>query len=243
MKRKASGSLPKGERRGKKTRTRKGFSSVARTRGAQVTGEMKIFDTEKVGSSIPSVAAWTGTEFDPATFDTLCVPQVGSAINQRDGKSIQVHKIKINGTVQVNAQADQTAGDNPSVVRVALVLDTQTNAVQAQGEEVFKPTTNAANAPFTFQNENNFGRFRVLKDMFFKNDAYPITYDGTNVEQGGVSKLFKIKKTFKKPITVRFNAANGGTVADIVDNSFHIYANSSNALSLLAYNCRVNYKG
>ena len=55
---------------------------------------------------------------------------------------------------------------------------------------------------------------------------------------------FKYSIYFKKPISVRFNATNGGTVADIVDNSFHVLATcTSTALGPnLYYNCRVCYK-
>jgi len=48
-------------------------------------------------------------------------------------------------------------------------------------------------------------------------------------------------------VKVQFNATNGGTVADIVDNSFHIICAStldvtSNQVPLINYYSRVAYK-
>lgn len=244
MKRKASNG--KGSKRAKKlpkgTTQRSGFSSVARTRGASVQGEMKYFDTEVAQTTITGAAAWTGTEFDPTTFNTLFVPVVGAGVNQRIGKQCKVLKVRVTGMIQQNQQANQTVADDPAVTTVALVLDKQTNAAQAQGEQVFTPTTNVINAPFANQNIDNFGRFSVLKRVWKVLENPTISYDGTNIEQSGVTKLFSFKHKFKKPLIVRFNATNGGTVADIVDNSLHIMANSTTALSNIQYICRVYYK-
>jgi len=207
-------------------------------------GEMKYFTTELAATAIPSVAAWTGTEFDPTTFNTLCVPIVGAAINERIGKQIKVLKIKVNGLITVAPQVDATATDAGTKIRLILYQDKQTNSAQAQGEQVMTPSTNASNSPNVFQNIDNFGRFIVLKDKSILMDSPSISYDGTNIEQSGLVRNFKFSIKFKEPVVVRFNATNGGSVADIVDNSFHIIANSSSA-SLVAgmqYVCRVCYK-
>jgi len=223
---------------------RAGYSSVARTRGASVMGEMKYFDTELASPAIPAIAAWTGTEFDPTTFNTLCVPVVGAAINQRIGKAIKVLKIKVNGFVACAPQVDATALDAGTKVRLILYQDKQTNAAQAQGEQVMTPSTGTVNAPNVFQNIDNFGRFQVLKDKTLIFDNANASYDGTNMEQSGLVKNFKFSIKFREPVQVRFNATNGGTVADIVDNSFHIIANASSAslVPVIQYSCRVCYK-
>jgi len=207
-------------------------------------GEMKYFDTEVAGTAIQGVAAWTGTEMDPATFNTLCVPVVGAGINQRIGKAIKVLKIKIRGIIVCASQVDTTAGDNASTIRILLVQDKQTNSAQCQGEEVMTPSTALAAAPTVFQNINNFGRFNVIKDKTIVMQNPNTAYDGTNLEQQGIARSFKMNVTFKEPIQIRFNATNGGTVADIVDNSFHILVNSSNTglAPLMNYSCRVCYK-
>ena len=106
-------------------------------------------------------------------------------------------------------------------VRIILYQDKQTNGTFAQGEDVISSGA-ANNAGHMFQNPANFGRFRVLKDKTFRLHDPSISYDGTNMEQSGYSIPFKFKVNFKNGILVHFNAANGGTVADIIDHSFHM---------------------
>lgn len=224
--------------------TRPGYSSVSRTRGGQVLGETKYFDTEKQFGAIVASASWTGTMIDPATFNTLCVPQVGAGVNQRIGKQIMITKLKLRGHIQCPAQSNQTVADAPTKVRIILVLDKQTNSAQMTGTQLMQTVTNTENCVNSFQNIDNFGRFIVLKDKVITMESPTISYDGTNVEQSGLIRNFKIDINFKKPVKVRFNATNGGTIADIVDNSLHMVAVSSNTdlAPNICYNCRVCYK-
>lgn len=211
----------------------------------KVVGEMKYFDTFLTATAIPATTDWTGTEFDPATFLTLVVPVVGAGVNQRIGKAIKVLKIKVRGAIQSTSQMDQTAGDPAAQVRLILHQDKQTNAAQAQGENVMStPSANALVTTNGFQNIDNFGRFQVLADRTIVLENPNISWDGTNLEQQGLITPFKINHTFKKPVVMRFNATNGGTIADIVDNSFHIIATASNAglTPTIGYSCRVCYK-
>jgi len=223
---------------------RRGYSSVARTRGAQVTGEMKYFDTVLAAGVIPASTNWTATEFDPTTYNTLFAPIVGSGIDQRIGKSVKVMRIKIRGVIQCNAQTNQTAADNNTVVRCILHQDKQTNSAQAQGEQVMTNHASAGLNPFAFQNIDNFGRFRVLKDKTWIIQNPNMSYDGSNVEQAGLCRTFKWTIKFRKPVEIRFNNTNGGTVADIVDNSFHIIATTQNVdlAPSISYVSRVCYK-
>jgi len=234
----------KNKRGSKRVKTRAGFSSVARTRGGQVKGEMKYFDTTLALSAISEDNTWANTEQDPATFLTFCVPVVGAGINQRIGKGIKILKWKLRGLLNSAQQADQTASDPASTIRVIAYLDKQTNSAQAQGENLMTGTTSDATAVLAFQNIDNFGRFRVLWDKIFTLQNPNMTYDGTNVEQAGLSKPFKFNITFKKPINVRFNNTNGGTIADIVDNSLHLIAltDNYNLAPTISYYSRVDYK-
>lgn len=234
---------------------RAGYTTVPRTRGVYAQGEMKYFDTELPSTAIAASTDWTGTEYDPTTTNegtpvanplTLCVPKVGSAINQRIGREIKLHKLKIRGSIIVPAQQNQTAPDGGHIIRVILAQDMQTNSTQMQGEQLMQApvTANATQAVLEFQSLANFGRFRVLKDKMFKVENPNISYDGTNMEQQGLIFHFKWTVNFREPVKIRFNATNGGTFSDIVDNSFHILANSNGtALApTLTYNCRACYK-
>ena len=170
--------------------TRKGYSVVARTTGVYGKGETKYFDTEKTSTAIAASTDWTNTEYDPATLNTLFCPQKGSGINQRIARSVKVHKIRIRGMVNIPAQANITAADGASYIRLALVQDNQTNATQAQGEQVFQDPSAASafNASLSFQSLDNLGRFQVLKDKTIVMQNPNTSYDGTNMEAHGLAR-------------------------------------------------------
>lgn len=235
---------------------RRGNNFVPRTPGGAIISEMKYFDTERALVAITASTDWTATEFDPNTTQEatpvatpLCLfaPKQGAGVNNRIGKSAKLFKIKIRGLINIVAQADQTGADSAALSRIILYQDMQTNIVQAQGEQVMTDpvTADAYVAINSFQNIDNFGRFRILKDKFISLMNPNMTYDGTNVEQQGLTKPFKITHTFKKPVEVRFNSTNGGTVADIVDNSFHVLATCTNATLVpnISYQARCSFKG
>jgi len=268
MKRSAAGTYPSYKQASKRTRSskvsagKKNFlpkGSVARTRGGQVNSEMKYMDSTFGPTAINAITTdWTGTEVDPATTINLgsaavanplnlCSPITGASLNNRIGRQIEVRKIKIHGSLSVAPQSAQADADPVTKIRLILVQDMQTNAAQAQGEDLMGPATaNGSTQINAFQDPKNFGRFRVLKDKMFQiSDLNFAAIDtGPSIFQAGKLISFKMNVNFKQPIRVRFNATNAGTVADVVDNSFHLFAaqlNSATACNL-AYYCRVCYK-
>jgi len=225
-------------------RPRVGYPSVARTRGVGVQGEMKYFDTEVVNDSISVNADWTGTVEDPVGVDTLFAPGVGPAYNQRIGKSAKIMKLKLHGTVHCSPHDDMLAAPYGVQIRLLLVQDCQTNSVQMGGEQLMTPSSaGALVGTNNFQNVNNFGRFRVWKDK-------TITFDNTQFDGAapaiyiaGRLRHFKWSLKFAEGLQVRFGAS-GGTIADIVDNSFHVVALASNNIinPSITYRCRVCFK-
>lgn len=266
MKRSAAGTYPTYQQAAKRMRSKvkagkKNFlpkGSVARTRGGQVNSEMKYQDTAFGPTQLVAITTdWSGTEVDPATTvslgsaavanpNNLCSPVTGAALDNRIGRQIEVRKIKVHGFFNVAPQAAQAAADSGTKIRLVLVQDMQTNATQMQGEDLFGPATaNGSTQINAFQDPKNFGRFRVLKDKMFQISDLNISDNNAGqLFQNGKVVNFKMNVNFKTPVRVRFNATNGGTVADIVDNSFHMLAatvNASQAVNL-AYYCRVCYK-
>lgn len=217
---------------------RRAMYAAPRSVGALAVTERKYFDAYLSAGSIAQSVDWAGTEVDPATLNTLFAPQEGSDINNRVGRKVAVHKITLRGSIYVPTQTNQTAADQSGGVRIILFQDMQTNGSQAQGEQLMAApgAASAALAICTSQSTANFGRFRVLKDQMMNLKTPPMAFDGTNIEQAGFYQPFKYTVRFRKPVIVRFNATNGGTVADIVDNSFHVLAIcASNALSPAIY--------
>jgi len=140
----------------------------------------------------------------------------------------------------------KAAADSATKLRLVLVQDTQTNATQMTAAQLFNDAGNAIDTLNSFQNPNNFGRFRVWKDKMVCISNLNLAGSPTTADviQAGWKGTFKINITFKQPVVVHFNATNGGTVADIVDNSFHIIAGTDNAAYVpqLFYYARVCYK-
>lgn len=230
---------------------RKGYASVARTRGGAVTGEMKYFDSVRDNVAVGSSATWASTVYDPNVFpvanmNCLFAPTQGAGISQRIGKACKVYKIKITGCFSVPSQTNQVLADAGSYIRLMLVCDKQSNSTQMTGTQLMTSPGVASTilAVETFQNIDNFGRFAVLKDKHIIMQNPDITWDGTNLEQAGLLRIFKLTWKPKVPMEVRFNSVNGGTIADIVDYSFHLLANnsSSDLNPNISYNCRVCYK-
>lgn len=238
---------------------RVGFTSVPRSRGAAVTGEMKYFDCDKASTAlVATTTTWpAGTIQDPTTTinlgaaavaTPLCLfaPTVGSGLNQRVGRSVKVMKIKVGGRILIPAQTALSVGFNASNVRLILVQDCQTNASQMTSAQLINDSVSTDSTLYAYQNPNNFGRFRVLKDkrIVIQDPNLAGEVAAGNVVSNGRSVMFKFSVRFAKPVEVHFNATNGGTVADIVDHSFHILC-ATDEISLgptIQYYFRVSYK-
>lgn len=245
---------------GFKAPRRIGYGSVARTRGAAVTGEMKYFDTELQLTVIPAVTTtWVaGTILDPGTTinlgsaavaTPLCLfaPTVGAALNQRIGRKVKMMKCRVNLVVSTSKQTAQVALDDPPKVRIMLVQDNQSNAGQMTSAQLMRDAGGPTTTISSMQNPDNFGRFKVLKDKSFSisnPNSQSLSATNASFEQEGIKRHFKMSYTFKVPVDVHFNATNGGTVADIVDHSLHIIAGCDFAAAqpTLSYYARVCFK-
>lgn len=226
--------------------SRQGYYTVARTRGVYAKGEMKYYDSGKASSLITPSADWTGTEYDPATRDTLCCPKQGPAINQRIGREINIHKIKVRGSILCQYRYNQVFDSvfSAPIVRLVLYVDNQTNSAQSQGEQVFSGN-GISPSVFAYQNIDNFGRFKVLKDKLLCPPVNSANYPASDKLDTPPSRIpFKWNINLKTPIKVRFNNTDGETVADIVDNSLHIIANCAGTTPpvYIQYTSRVCYK-
>jgi len=201
---------------------------VNRTPGGNTVADNHYFDTEReVTTVVTNTASWTATEYDPnpGAAAKLCMffPVTGNDIMDREGRKIFVKKIRIAGQITLGDMSAQTAAPEPVNVRIIVYQDKQTNATQAQGEDVISSGA-GSDALHMSQNTANFGRFRVLKDKYF--------VLGKNANVAGLTTAFVVtgdvvnfKFNIKVNQWVNYNATNGGTVADVVDNSWHLIAN------------------
>jgi len=236
--------IRRGRRQGKLSDMRQ---TVARTMGPFAVSESKYFDSFKSAQTIAETTSWAATEADPTTLDTLFVPQEGSDIDNRIGRKVSVYKIALRGVISASLASDQTDTLQNPAVRLILFQDQQSNGVQAQGEELMASPGAATSALTfsTFQNLANLGRFRVLRDKTIRGTITVTGTDGASTTSQRANDIpFKITVKFTKPVVVKFNATNGGTIGDIVDNSFHLLAVKSNAdyTTVISYQCRTYYK-
>jgi len=226
-------------------RGRAGYATVARTRGWAQSGEMKYFDLVRSAAIQAPGTDWAGCEVDPATDNTLFCPVQGTDFNSREGKKALVYKIRIRGTITVAAQSATATADAAAACRIILMQDTQTNSTQIQAEEVMAGSAAAATTFLAPQDAEKVGRAIILKDKTYvlQNPTMAGEVAATNIIQSGLVVPFKFNVVFKKPVAVNFNG-NAGTVADIVNNSWHIWAGTtSTALApTINYWSRVCFK-
>lgn len=236
---------------------RRGYGSVARPRGAAVTGEMKYFDTELPATSISLVTTtWVaGCMDDPtvtinlgdaAVNTPLCLfaPKVSAALNGRIGRKVVIYKVKVRGFMNIPKQSVQATTDSATLIRTMLVLDMATNAAQMTAAQLMRDAGAADTTISSFQNPDQFGRFKVLRDKTFTFSNASVTGAATVIEQSGMVRAFKMGYRWKYGLPVHFNSTNGGTVADIIDNSLHVIdgTNDTSLAPTVQYYARVAYK-
>jgi hypothetical protein len=243
--------------------TRKGYGSIARTRGAAVTGEMKYFDCFlEAEPMITTAGSWIDTMMDPdatvngigdpsvATPLCLFAPKPSAALNGRIGRQVCVYKLKINFCIFVKGII--TTAIDPRIIRVLVAMDKQTNSAQMNGHQLINDVDLAFHSIpniLAFQNPDYFGRFKILHDNFINLDDpnQVLLVDSVDGLVNGKHIVWKFVHKFKTPLMVHFNNTSGGTVADIVDNSFHVLAaksflNNQEYSPTLYYYSRVSYK-
>lgn len=200
------------------TPTYSGFRSGslnARTGG--FTGiEKKFVDYEYDGALVETVA---GSEADPTTALCLSAVAIGNGESERDGRKIILKDIFVNGYIRITTLAGASA-IRGGMVKVCLVLDTQTNGAQLNAEDVFIDPSNSNLDAMTFRNLQQQQRFKVLKQMLLT--IVPTAGGG----DGAVNDF--------SPITVPFRLAKQGlaipvnhtgtdaTIGSIADNSLHL---------------------
>jgi len=212
-------------------------SYVARTPGVKAITETKYFDTEVSGTAAIATT-WVGSELDPPALGCLFAPTVGNLYNNREGRKTYVKKLKIHGILNVDPLDQVAAPLQGTVIRLVLYVDKQSNASQSQGEQLMGSGTTSL-YPLMFQNPENFGRFQVLKDKTFTFTNASLAWDGENMQASPLTRHFKWNLKFKKPFLVNYNNTNGGTIADVVDHSFHLVGTyRGDAPAGIDYKCR-----
>ncbi len=221
------------------------LSRASRLSYARVPVENKFLDMARTSIALTEPSNATGGEVSPATLLCLNSMAQGDTASSRDGHVIVMTSIHITGNIkQAPIDSVAIAEEEPFGV-LYLVMDTQTNGVQLNSEDVFHNEAATALCAANPVRDLTFGkRFIILKKFRFNfsgRGVYVHDLAATTVNRIGVSIPFEIHRKFKIP--VRFNDGSA-TVASIVDNSLHLicYCTGQNQTTL-NYNARLRFVG
>lgn len=218
-------------------------ASPAYQRQMRPTLETKYFDTS-FSQTVASAADWTGTEVPCSNYvqsdgttvgvytDSALIPSAaGSGYGQVNGSKYFLKKLRLRGQVRVNPLSDQADMSANRIVRLVLVMDTQPNGAQAQGEDVFIDMGSAEQNTFNFlsMGSGNGGRFRILADEVLVLDQITAGTDGTNTNSlGFAGKEFSMSYSPKKPIQVNIKPnSTTPTTASLANYNIFLLAHSS----------------
>lgn len=225
----------------------KGLAAAGRRRrpyASVLAPEKKFYDTNLNVTTIAAATDATGGEYDPSATSMISTPATGDGEQNRDGKKIVIEALSFNAALTLNAEVNQATADAPTDIFLALVLDTQSNQAQMNSEDCFKNlNAQSATNPIPMRNLLFGSRFRVLKEWNIKLKPPTLSYDGTNLEQGGDSRLIQYWQRFPGGLVVNFNAGTTASIANVIDNSIHVIAYANTATATLAYNARIRFCG
>ncbi len=207
--------------------------------------EKKFYDTSLVSAVLTSHDDGAGYEHNPSA--TVCLNTVaqGDQETHRDGRKMSMKSITVSGNVEARALANQTVMTSTPIVRIYLVMDTQTNGALLNSEDVFvNPSGSTITGTSLFRNLQYISRFKVLKQVYMEFPPQMVSYDGTNIEIGGAHKHFGMHVKLAD-IPVNFTGTTS-SIANIVDNSLHVIACAVDGTQLeirMSYNARLRFVG
>lgn len=229
---------------------RRRFKSAPRARtmplnsrtGGLLDKEVKYFDTVKATAQINAVAnTWTLMQPSvPIGCKALTVPSQGDGATNRDGKKILLREVHFQGELAV---LQNLAGASPyaaGMVRIIIVMDTQTNGTELSVADVVE----AGNGALDFRNMAYTKRFKVLmdKNIFLSPSIIGVGNAATYTNNTCVKK-FQFHKKFKNPVPIQYNSGTTAIIDNVVDNSIQVMAVSENSAVQFGYTARIRFVG
>lgn len=186
---------------------------------------LKNFDTSLDNTYVSPSVNWVTTylSFDqyqntsnaPATYNYAClVPTaVGSGNGQVNGDKFHLRDLRWKGEITKGLQVG-TALAEPTVIRLALVLDKQCNAAQENGAQIFDQWNNKSSA-FAFRNMQRAGRFRIIKDYKIKLDQTSLSIDPTSTTLENQSQKRIVKGAWHPKYPIPFEIKGTSSTPDV----------------------------
>lgn len=201
------------------------------SRQSAIVPETKYFDVGINATVTAGGNDWSATEVpcdnyinssgaSAAYTDSALIPSaIGSGYGQINGNRYKLKKLRVRGSLSVTTEQTATVADVAQQVRLLLVMDTQPNGAQAQGEDIMQDIGAGAECLFSFKRvAESSGRFRILKDKFITlQPAVAVNNaSATTVSTAYNSAVFKLQYQPKEPILVNVKSGNSSpTVAGL----------------------------
>jgi len=218
--------------------------------------ETKYFDTS-FQQTISTAADWTGTEVPCTNYiqsdgttvgaytDSALLPSaIGAGYGQINGNKYYLKGLRIKGIVQPNVLTDQADVAPTIFSRVTVVLDTQPQGAQAQGENVFTDMGGAQQSQMSFlaMAAGSGGRFQILKDKTMTHDAGSAATDGASTNScARQGRAFKFNYKWKKPLAIQLKANSATpTVVSLSNCNIFILAHITTGTGVI-YGCARAY--
>jgi len=223
--------------------TRRGSFRTAVSLADQLGIEKKFYDTSLGATTVTAPTDAAGGEYDPSATSMISTPPVGDTESSRDGKRIILKNVQIKGVIQRQPTEDAVNPQGQQQVFVALVLDTQSNGAQMNSEDCFKNLNAAAATAASPLRNLLFGkRFRILKSETFNLDVITSAEADNLHSAAGVVRCIDWFINLKD-LPVNFNSGTTASIANVIDNSLHVIAYSTDGTAQIAYNARVRFVG
>lgn len=215
------------KRRPRRRYKKAGFA-VART-------ERKFADTGRDGIAF----ATTWQPMQDTTAKCISAVKLEATESGRVGRAYYIHSVHVKGELFMNSQTAQTTPRPQILCRLSLVLDKQTNAVEALGANVYDE--GGSKNWLAFRNLQFTQRFQILKTRTFVIKP-ELTPQGTANEfaNGSPAIPFSFNFNFKTPMKV-ICKLDPATIASITDNSIHLMGVSSSSLAFIHMQSRIRF--
>lgn len=203
---------------------------VAAARAFLAAPELKFYDTyllttdcgEAANLSDGMVSIYNG----PIANGPLFNPGQGDGLNARNDRAVLVRSWHVKLSLQVLPIDNGSRIPQGISVFVALIQDKQTNGVQCTAADVFVNASGSQNLLMCLQrNPFRGARFEVIRSEIV--DCTPNDFEVLDIltpDQTANMGVWKHLEFFMPLDCVVNFKGNGGTITDIVDNSWHIYA-------------------
>lgn len=230
------------------------------TFGRALPPETKYFDVSCDAVVIGTADSWAGTEVAMENFiqndgttvgaytDSALIPSaVGTGYGEIIGTRYRLKQIRVRGVIRPDLASDQADVPLGAVTRLVLVMDTNCNATQAQGENIFTDfATDIANVNSFLNMGSTAGKFRILKDIRFVHNSTAHFNDAAAT--GSIcqdAQLFSFSWRPKTPLVVTLAASSStpNTAQLQSHNIFLLALHSSSISSTISLCSRAYYCG